>query len=62
MYVAICILTLQYKRHWIGENYTEDGPAGNDIRCTNVPNIRSSYRHETHVNELKTIIEFGHHT
>ena len=48
---------MQYKRHWIGENYTEDGPAGNDIRCCNLPNIRSSYRHETHVTELKNIIE-----
>ena len=54
-------LTLQYKRHWIGENYTEDRLAGNDICCTNVPNIRSSYHCETHVNELKAIIEFGHH-
>ncbi|XP_065905319.1 AMP deaminase 2-like isoform X3 [Dysidea avara] len=47
----------KYKRHWIGKNYTEDGPAGNDIRCSDLPNIRSSFRHETLVNELKTIIE-----
>ena len=50
----------QYKRHWIGENYTEDGPVGTDICCCNLPNIQSSYHHETHVNELKTIIEVTH--
>lgn len=44
------------KQHWIGSNYTEDGPGGNDITRTNVPNIRVAYRHETLVEELKHIL------
>lgn len=37
-------LLLQTKQHWIGRNYAEDGPGGNDITRTNVPNIRVAYR------------------
>lgn len=44
------------KQHWLGINYGEEGPAGNDITRTNVPNIRVAYRHETLVEELKTIL------
>lgn len=46
----------QVKRHWIGMNYKEEGPAGNDITRTNVPNIRVAYRHETLVEELKNVV------
>ena len=46
----------QVKQHWVGKNYQEDGPGGNDITKTNVPNIRVAYRHETLVEELKNIL------
>ena len=48
--------TLQVKQHWLGVNFEEEGPAGNDITRTNVPNIRVAYRHETLVEELKNIL------
>jgi AMP deaminase len=35
-----------YKAHFLGKNYFMDGPPGNDITMTNVPNIRISYRQE----------------
>lgn len=48
---------LQEKKHFIGSNYLEDGPAGNDIRRTNVAHIRMAYRHETLCNELSFLVE-----
>lgn len=36
---------MQVKQYWIGKHYQEDGPAGNDITRTNVPNIRVAYRY-----------------
>ena len=47
------------KQHWIGADYQEEGPGGNDISKTNVPNIRISYRHETLIDELKNLMR-GH--
>ena len=35
-----------YKRHWLGKTYTLEGPAGNDINLTNVPDVRLQFRHE----------------
>ena len=35
-----------FKRHFLGSRYMEPGPRGNDIRMTNVPNVRLSYREE----------------
>ena len=46
----------QVKQHWLGVNFREEGPAGNDITRSNVPNIRVAYRHETLVEELKNIL------
>ncbi|XP_027051415.1 AMP deaminase 2 [Pocillopora verrucosa] len=43
------------KRHWIGDNYGKEGPAGNDVTKTNVPDIRVAFRHETLVEELSTL-------
>jgi AMP deaminase len=34
------------KRQWLGEQFTEPGPAGNDIHKTNVPDRRVRFRHE----------------
>ncbi len=41
----------QFKGHWLGSNYWSRGVAGNDIRCTNVPDIRIQYRYERLMNE-----------
>ncbi|XP_068230413.1 AMP deaminase 2 isoform X3 [Palaemon carinicauda] len=45
----------EIKQFWIGPNYTREGVAGNDIKRTNVPNIRVAYRHETLLDELANI-------
>lgn len=48
---------LQEKKHFIGSNYLQDGPEGNDIRRTNVAQIRMAYRHETLCNELSFLVD-----
>lgn len=48
---------LQEKKHFLGENYLQDGPEGNDIRRTNVAQIRMAYRHETLCNELSFLVD-----
>ncbi|KAK1328901.1 hypothetical protein QTO34_011071 [Cnephaeus nilssonii] len=52
-----CPHPLQVKSHWLGPNYTKEGPEGNDIRRTNVPDIRVGYRHETLCQELALITQ-----
>lgn len=52
-----CIVYLQDKKHFLGVNYLKDGPEGNDIRRTNVAQIRMAYRHETLCNELSFIVD-----
>uniref|UniRef100_A0A8C7Y4W9 AMP deaminase n=2 Tax=Oryzias sinensis TaxID=183150 RepID=A0A8C7Y4W9_9TELE len=47
----------QEKKHFLGVNYLKDGHEGNDIRCTNVAQIRMAYRHETLCNELSFIVD-----
>nr|XP_053633903.1 AMP deaminase 2-like [Cherax quadricarinatus] len=47
----------EIKQFWIGPNYTREGVAGNDIKRTNVPNIRVAYRHETLLDELANIFQ-----
>ena len=42
----------RFKRHFLGEKYDAPGNQGNDIRMTNVPDIRVAYRHETLTHEL----------
>ena len=51
------IVCLQDKRHFLGVSYQKDGPEGNDIRRTNVAQIRMAYRHETLCNELSFIVD-----
>ncbi|XP_039882398.1 AMP deaminase 3b isoform X2 [Simochromis diagramma] len=58
-------LSHEEKKHFIGPNYLQDGPTGNDIRRTNVAQIRMAYRYETLCNELSFLVdavktEFGH--
>ncbi|KAG2702230.1 hypothetical protein I3760_06G080900 [Carya illinoinensis] len=43
------------KLHWLGDKYFLRGPEGNDIRKTNVPNLRISFRHETWKEEMQYI-------
>ncbi|XP_046906818.1 AMP deaminase 3b isoform X1 [Hypomesus transpacificus] len=50
-------LSHQEKKHFLGPNYLKDGPDGNDIRRTNVAQIRLAYRHETLCNELSFLVE-----
>jgi len=42
----------RFKKHFIGDNYAKAGAPGNDIRMTNVPDIRITYRHETWQQEV----------
>lgn len=49
-------LSHQEKKHFLGDDYLEDGPEGNDIRRTNVAQIRMAYRHETLCNELNFLV------
>lgn len=48
---------MQVKSYWLGPNYLKEGPEGNDIRRTNVPDIRVAYRHETLCQELTLITQ-----
>uniref|UniRef100_A0A8B9HVA4 AMP deaminase n=2 Tax=Astyanax mexicanus TaxID=7994 RepID=A0A8B9HVA4_ASTMX len=50
-------LSHQEKKHFLGANYLKDGPEGNDIRRTNVAQIRMAYRHETLCNELSFLVD-----
>lgn len=47
----------QEKAKFLGEHYQEEGPQGNDIRKTNVAQIRMAYRYETWCYELNLIAE-----
>uniref|UniRef100_A0A673LZY8 AMP deaminase n=1 Tax=Sinocyclocheilus rhinocerous TaxID=307959 RepID=A0A673LZY8_9TELE len=51
------LLLFQTKSHWLGPDYTKEGPVSNDIRCTNVPDIRVGYRYETLCEELHLITQ-----
>ncbi|XP_033913585.1 AMP deaminase 3-like isoform X1 [Acipenser ruthenus] len=50
-------LAHQEKQHFLGHNYLKDGPEGNDIRRTNVAQIRMAYRYETLCNELSFLVD-----
>ncbi|MCO5609499.1 hypothetical protein L7F22_063727 [Adiantum nelumboides] len=43
------------KLHWIGTNYYYQGPEGNDVHKTNVPNMRVEFRHEVLNDELQYV-------
>ncbi|KAJ1137806.1 hypothetical protein NDU88_004202 [Pleurodeles waltl] len=47
----------QEKSYWLGPNYWKEGAEGNDIRRTNVPDIRISYRFETMCEEMTLITQ-----
>uniref|UniRef100_A0A672NXJ1 AMP deaminase n=1 Tax=Sinocyclocheilus grahami TaxID=75366 RepID=A0A672NXJ1_SINGR len=50
-------LSHEEKKHFLGVSYLKDGPEGNDIRRTNVAQIRMAYRHETLCNELSFLVD-----
>ncbi|XP_029292117.1 AMP deaminase 2 isoform X2 [Cottoperca gobio] len=45
------------KRSWLGPHHIKEGQEGNDIRRTNVPDIRVAYRYETMCEELNLITQ-----
>uniref|UniRef100_A0A8C1TGF8 AMP deaminase n=1 Tax=Cyprinus carpio TaxID=7962 RepID=A0A8C1TGF8_CYPCA len=49
--------SFQTKSHWLGPDYNKEGPVSNDIRRTNVPDIRVGYRYETLCEELHLITQ-----
>ncbi|MFT7802763.1 AMP deaminase 3-like [Arapaima gigas] len=50
-------LSHQEKMLFLGEQYLCDGPEGNNIRLTNVAQIRIAYRHETLCNEFSFLVD-----
>lgn len=46
----------EVKQHFVGANYMREGVEGNDIKRTNVPDIRVGYRYDTLCDELKGLI------
>lgn len=46
----------EVKQHFIGANYMREGVISNDIKRTNVPDIRVGYRYETLCDELRGLI------
>ncbi|XP_004689678.1 PREDICTED: AMP deaminase 1 [Condylura cristata] len=55
--VLQCGISHEEKAKFLGSNYLEEGPVGNDIRRTNVAQIRMAYRYETWCYELNLIAE-----
>ena len=49
----------RFKRHFLGDTYDAPGADGNDIRMTNVPDIRVMYRHESLTNELDFVAKLA---
>jgi hypothetical protein len=47
---------LQFKKRWLGNKCHINGPVGNDIRKTNVPNIRSAFRYQTLMEERGMVL------
>ncbi len=46
------------KQHRVGKDYWEPGPVGNDIKKTNVPNVRVQFRHDV-LEAEKALIRAG---
>lgn len=50
-------LSHEEKQYFIGNNYLNEGSQGNDIRRSNVAQIRMAYRYETLCNELSFLVD-----
>ncbi|KAM3935377.1 AMP deaminase 1 [Leptodactylus fuscus] len=55
--VLQCGMSHEEKAHFLGKDYQVEGPQGNDIRKTNVAQIRMAYRYETWCYELHLILQ-----
>ncbi|KAM8976570.1 AMP deaminase 1 isoform 2-T2 [Pelodytes ibericus] len=55
--VLQCGMSHEEKVRFLGEDYHKEGTQGNDIRKTNVAQIRMAYRYETWCYELNLIIQ-----
>ncbi|XP_069489503.1 AMP deaminase 1-like [Ambystoma mexicanum] len=55
--VLQCGLSREEKARFLGNDYHKEGPLGNDIRKTNVAQIRMAYRYETWCYELNLILQ-----
>lgn len=51
------LFVTQAKSYWLGPNYIKEGRESNDIRRSNVPDIRVAYRYETMCEELNLITQ-----
>lgn len=49
----------RFKRHYLGSSYKQPGAAGNDIRMTNVPDVRVTFRHETWQREKNFVATYA---
>lgn len=47
----------KFKAHWLGNEYWKRSVEGNDIRCTNVPDIRIQFRSELLREEIQFIAD-----
>ncbi|CDJ66749.1 adenosine monophosphate deaminase, putative [Eimeria necatrix] len=59
-YQCVCAVSgfeNEFKRHWLGDSYWLPGSEGNDMRRTNVSNIRLQYRIDTWREELEYMRE-----
>lgn len=45
------------KKHWLGPNFKKEGIQGNDVKRTNIPDIRVAYRYDTWIYELNLLVE-----
>ncbi|KAI9248330.1 hypothetical protein EDC94DRAFT_624973 [Helicostylum pulchrum] len=49
----------EIKRRWVGQEYSKPGIQGNDMKKTNVPDIRVAYRYETLKEELNALRRYA---
>jgi len=54
-FLSVSVVYIQMKQFWLGQNYTKEGVAGNDMPRTNIPDIRITFRYETFLEELSTL-------
>ncbi|CAF0741436.1 unnamed protein product [Brachionus calyciflorus] len=45
------------KKHWLGPNFKKEGVKGNDVKRTNIPDIRVAFRYDTWIYELNLLVE-----
>ncbi|KAJ0173440.1 hypothetical protein K1T71_010589 [Dendrolimus kikuchii] len=50
----------EMKQYWLGGEYLREGPEGNDITRTNIPDVRISFRHETLLDELQNLFRVSY--